>query len=162
MTSAVDEANALLMGGGGKSAFSKDSEIGTVVGGKITAINVAQQTDYVTGKPKTWDNGDPMKQIVVTVETDERDDANDDGARNFYLKGGAKRTNTTQGAVHEACRKAGVSGLAVGGTLSMAYIGTEPSTQGSDRKLWSAKYEPPTVSVADAAPADPLADPFAD
>jgi hypothetical protein len=164
MNSNPNDPNALLMGGGGRSAFTKDDPVGTVVGGTITELKTAQQTDFKTGVPKTWDNGDPMMQVIVTVQTDKREDERDDGLRNFYLKGGAKREDTTQGAVVKACREVHAPGLTIGGTLSMAFIGTEPSQGGSDRKRWAAKYEPPVMPVGDADPfgsTSAAADPFA-
>lgn len=165
------DPNSFLMGGGGAAtAFPKDTPVGTVVGGTIVSTEVRQQTDYITKEPKTWSNGDPMMQLVVVVQTDEDDGGDDDGRRAFYLKGGSKRKDTTQGAVSEAVRKAGASGLEIGGKLEMALIGTEPSDRGNDRKLWSARYTRPTVPVgndpfgdtpAPAQPAPAANDPFA-
>lgn len=163
MSITQNDPNAFLMGGGSKSA--KFESVGDIVGGPILDLKVTQQTEFGTGAPKAWSNGDPMMQLVVTVQTDARDDDRDDGQRALYLRGGAKRHDTTQGAVAEACRKVGVSGLTIGGILRLAYIGDEPSGSGNPRKLYSAQYEPPVVSAADPFGAteapSPAADPFA-
>ena len=76
MTNYADP-NAFLMGGGAKSA--KFDREGDKVVGTILDMQVKQQTDIKTGAPRTWDNGDPMMQLVVTLQTDARDDEDDDG-----------------------------------------------------------------------------------
>ncbi len=160
------DPNAFLMGGGGGRSAKFDA-VGAVVSGVITETpRLTQQTEYGTNKPKVWDNGDPMMQLVVTVQTELREEADDDGLRNFYLRGGSKREDTNQGAVARAVAAAGASGLEVGGRLSIAYIGDDASGSGNPRKRYAAKYERPVVPVGDADPfgstvAAPAADPFA-
>jgi hypothetical protein len=81
------DANDILMGGGVTSAAFP--EIGTTVSGRICwGPEARQQTDMDTGEPKTFPNGDPMMQIIVHLETAERDPANpdDDGTRALYIK----------------------------------------------------------------------------
>lgn len=167
-TTDTTDANAFLMGGSGaRAAFTAETPLNTVVGGTIVDTTQRQQTDFQTKAPKCWDNGDPMMQLVVTIATDLREDSEDDGQRAFYLKGGSKRENTTQGAVARAVREAGASGLEIGGKLEMACVGTEPSTRGNPRKLWSARYAKPTVPAgndpfgAPTAAAPQANDPFA-
>ena len=88
MTTDQIDANALLMGGGVASA--KFEDIGATVTGRVVAKPTAnQQTDFKTGAPKTYDNGDPMMQVVVELATADRDPDNpeDDGHRKVYIKG---------------------------------------------------------------------------
>ena len=154
-TGPLSDVNSLLMGGGGaRSAFSKDTPVGTVVGGTIVSAESRQQTDYMTGEPKTWDDGNPMMQVVVVVQTDLDEDAEDDGKRAFYLKGSTRVDNTTAGAVAKAIRDAGAPGLEIGATLEMAFTGTEAAQKRglSDRKLWAARYTRPVLPVGDANP----------
>jgi hypothetical protein len=66
------DPNAFLMGGGGRSA--KFATIGDKIDGEITATEVTQQTDFTDGTPKTWPDGNPMMQLVITLQTDERED----------------------------------------------------------------------------------------
>jgi hypothetical protein len=145
MSITEQDPNAFLMATGGKSA--KFPEVGATVRGEILDMVVSQQTDMKSGAPKFWDNGDPMRQLVITLQTDERDadDADDDGIRKLYLKGGNKPT-TSQGAVAAAVKKSGASALERGGTLALKYTGDgEPSQRGfNPPKLYAAKYEPPT------------------
>jgi hypothetical protein len=142
------DANDLLMGGGIKSAAFPTP--GTTVGGPIIRPpQVRQQTDFDSGNPKTFDNGDPMMQIVVQVQTDERDPADqaDDGVRAFYVKG------QMQQAVRDAVRAAGGKGLEVGGQLFIRFTGTEPNSRGrgQDKKVYAAKYVLPTAVAANDA-----------
>lgn len=172
----ADQANDFLLGGGKSVTFDN---VGDSITGTIEATEVRQQTDIASGLPQTWDNGDPKMQLVVTLQTALRDpsDANDDGKRNIYVKGSKKQgTRSTHDAVASAVRAAGAPALKVGGTLTLQYAGTEPSsTRGFyDRKLWAATYVPPadasggflgTVAVAPVAQpavvAAPVAQPVA-
>lgn len=151
------DVNAFLMSSGARSA--KFEHIGAKISGTVVSAEVRQQTDIKTGQPKTWDNGDPMMQVVVALQTDERDhdDPDDDGIRNVYLKGGFK-SSTTQRAVAEAIKAAGASALEVGATLQLAYVGDgEASQRGfNPPKQYAAKYTPPSAQPIY------LADPFAD
>jgi hypothetical protein len=124
---------------GESSPSAKFDAIGTTVGGPITHIGQArQQTDFRTGKPLTWDDGSPRMQLPVTVQTDLRDPSNptDDGKRTFYIKGEMKK------AVQAALAAAGAK-MAEGGTLTISYVGDEP-TKGFPKKLYSATYVAPT------------------
>jgi hypothetical protein len=160
----VQDANDLLMGGGIKSAAFPDGQYGTTVAGPIVRQpQVRQQTDFDSGKPKTFDNGDPMMQIVVQVQTDLRDDQDDDGVRAFYVKA------QMQQAVRDAVRQAGAKGLEVGGFLAIRYERDEPNSRGrgKPKKIYAARYTPPTAQAAndalmtgppaEAAPPDPWA-----
>lgn len=136
--------NAFLMGGGSKSA--KFEQIGQEIGGRIVAEpELRQQTEYKTEKPKFWDNGDPVMQLVVKVQTDLREDGDDDGVRAFYIRGGFKRA-TTQKAVADACRAAGTQGLSMGGELFIKLESIDGTGQDAP-KSWSARYTPPVVGA---------------
>lgn len=161
-----NDPNSFLLGGGGKSA--KFENVGDTITGTICAPpELRQQTDIATGKPKTWDNGDPVMQLVVQLQTNEREDVEDDGIRNLYVAGGFKRMSL-QKAVADAVRAAKAKGLEVGGTLTVKFTGEEPpATKGfSPAKLYAAKYQPPVAGFLDE-PKQPAgvgaaSDPFAD
>ena len=145
-------AQEFLMGRGGRSA--KFPAIGTSVSGQIVKEpEVTQQTEFGTGRPLTWDDGRPRLQLVVTLQTDERDpsDPDDDGKRVLYVKG-KSMTN----AVRDAVRKAGANGLEVGGTLTVTYVGDGKAERGMPPKLYSAVYQRPIVhEVSDLLGHDP-------
>lgn len=110
-------ANDFLMGGGGAPS-AKFPAIGTTFAGRITEQpTVEQQKDFTTGNPKFWDDGNPAMQLVVTIQTEQRDPAveNDTGKRRLYVKGQLKT------AVQEAVRNSGARGLEVGGHLTVTY-----------------------------------------
>jgi hypothetical protein len=143
MTNPVDQ---FLLGGGGASA--KFDTIGDSVTGVIISTDVQQQTDITTGAPLTWDNGDPRQQLVVRLQTSQRDPDNpdDDGTRAVYVKGSKKTgTRSMHDAVATAVRAAGGKGLEEGGTLTVKFVGEEPPSQRglSPRKLWEATYVQP-------------------
>lgn len=146
----MQDANDLLMGGGIKSAAFPDQQYGHTVAGLIVRPpQVRQQSDFDTGKPKFFDNGDPMMQIVVQVQTDLRDpnDPTDDGVRAFYLKG------QMQAAVRDAVRAVGAKGLEPGGHLAIRYIKDEPNSRGrgKDKKVYAAWYAAPAGQQANDA-----------
>ena len=155
------DASTFLLGGGGKSA--KFETIGDTVKGVICATpELRQKTDIKTSEPLTWQDGSPQMQLVVKLQTDDRDpsDPEDDGIRALYVSGGFKRASL-QKAVADAVRTAKAKGLEVGGTLAVRFTGEEPSsTKGfSPAKLYAAQYQPPTQKAADdflgGAPAAP-------
>jgi len=134
----MPSADDFLMGGGG-APTAKFPTPGTAVGGRITEKpTVEQQRDISTGDKKFWSDGNPMMQLVVTVQTEERDPAieEDDGRRRLFVKGQMKN------AVADAVRAAGGRGLEVGGILTVTYShdGT-PSQRGfNPPKQYSATY----------------------
>lgn len=146
MTITPPDPNALLMSGGGTTS-AKFEAIGDKVSGEILSVETKQQTD-LDGNPKTWDNGDPMWQVVVVLQTDERNDDEDDGRRAVYLKGSSKYASTAKAAA-DAVKEAGAKSLEVGGTFGLAYIGDgEPTKRGfSAPKLYQAAYKPPVAGV---------------
>ena len=147
----TNQIDDFLLGGGGKSASFET--IGDTITGTILSADVKQQTDIKDGSLKTWDNGDPIMQLVVSLQTSLRDDEDDDGARAVYVKGSKKAgSRSLHDAVAQAVRASGAKGLEVGGTLTVTHDGTEASkTRGyNDRKLYSAQYVAPD-KVAQAA-----------
>lgn len=154
MTNAADA----FFGGSSKSA--KFQTIGETVGGPITHIGAEQQqTEFGSGKPLFWDNGEPRTQLPITVQTNLRDaaDPNDDGQRTFYVKGEMKK------AIAAALRAAGAK-MALGGVLTVTYTGDEP-TKGFPKKLYTATYAPPAPGAGffeeQAAPVQAVAQPVA-
>jgi hypothetical protein len=150
-----DQASQFLFGGGGKAA--KFEAVGDTVEGVITDAQVSQQTDMETNQPLTWPDGSPRMQLVITLQTTERIDDNDDGLRRVYAKGGRYEVASGAGtsmkdAIADAVRKSGTQSLVEGGTLKVGYSGEGKKTNRgfSAPKLFRAQYTPPVKSV-DAA-----------
>lgn len=149
----MNEANEFLLGGGGAPS-AKFDRIGVVVRGKILSTEVTDQTEFGTNKVLTWDDGKPRKQLVITLQTDQRDDdmGDDDGKRRIYAKGN----------MLDAIREAAYDhrGLQVGGELAVKYVANgKPSQKGwNPPKQYKAQYTPPTVAVPEDFDAEPVYD----
>lgn len=117
---------------------------GDSVEGAVKSAEKKQQTD-IDGNLKTWDNGDPMWQVVITLQTDERDAdiEDDDGRRRLFAKG--KMLEAIKAALTE-------SKLTLTEDLwlkVMYYADGEPTKKGyTAPKLFKAKAKPAAV-VAD-------------
>lgn len=135
------DANELLMSAGVKSA--KFHTIGDTVSGEIIKPPTVQQMrDFESNEPLFYEDGNPKLQIVVTLQTDEHEDDEDDGIRNLYMK------PVMQSAVRTALSKAGVRKLEVGGRLTVTYSEDRPNQNKrlKPTKLFKASYIPPAKS----------------
>jgi hypothetical protein len=156
MNTPTIDVNDLIMGGGAPTA--KFPTIGTKHVGRIIASAVQQATEYGTQEPKTWPNGDPVMEAVITLATDERDAdiSNDDGTRRVYASG------NMLAAIRTAVQTAGAAGIELGGTLAVLYDsdGTPSKPGFNPPKQYRAQYVAPdpvndllgTQTPAPAAP----------
>jgi hypothetical protein len=133
---------------GAGAPTAKFPTIGTVVKGTVLGKAVSQQRDFKTGLPKTYDDGNPMEQLVLTLQTDLRDPAkpDDDGQRRVFAKGGMLK------AIRAAVKAKSPTGkLELGATIAVQYTG-DGTAEGNlnPPKLFVADYAPPAVT-ADAA-----------
>src|SRR5262245_50735424 len=150
MPVSVDE-----LGGGGSKAWSAEN-LGEKVSGVIKLCERRQQRSLDTGKPETWDDGSPKMLVYIELETNERDDDEDDGVRALYAKSGrnfepAQGSGTSMGvAIAEAVKAAGEKALEEGGQLAVQYSGiAKVTTRGyNPAKLYKASYKPPVSSVS--------------
>jgi hypothetical protein len=153
MSGTRDEVNDFLMGSGGQS-FPFE-EIGATVTGTIVEMKKRQQTNLETGEPQFWQNGDPKMMLVITLQTKLRENDDDEGIRNVYLRGGNYTPVRGKGssslvAVKDAVRKSGAEdGIQPGGTLTLTYSGeAEKANRAFNApKLYTAEYSPPNQSV---------------
>lgn len=149
--------NDFLMGSGAKSASYK--LLGAVHEGTITKEpTMVQERDIKTKELKFWKSGDPKWQMVVTIQTNERDPQvpDDDGLRSIYASGKKKQ------AIADAVRAAGAKGLSVGGYLRVQYVADAPLEQGQLQatKLYQAQYAPPQFPVDQNPQQDGQAQPY--
>lgn len=117
MSSTLDD----LLTGGAKSA--KFETPGDTVTGTITDVTVRQATEFGTGKPLEWDDGNPREQILVSVQTGLQDDADDDGIRTIYIKGWGQQLKAFR-AIAAASGKPGK-----GDTFTATFTGFGPKPQ---------------------------------
>ena len=141
------------LGGGGKAWTP---EIGDKIAGTIVSVKRVQQTDFQTGAPLTWSNGDPRLQTVIELQTDIQDGPDDDGIRTLWLKGG-KNYEAANGSGHSgevalamAAKDAGAQAIEEGAKLQFACTGIAKVTQRGFQpaKLYQAKYTAPVSSVS--------------
>jgi hypothetical protein len=109
------------MGGKGAPSLSfptiKTRHVGVVVDKRQ-----AQQTTP-DGALKTFDNGDPMMQVIITLQTEVRDPAidGDDGTRRLFAKG--NMIAAIRDAVKEANPGDATAILNIGDQLAIEYTG---------------------------------------
>lgn len=125
-----------LLSTGAKSAFTKDSPLGHVVSGPIIDARERQSTDFATKAPEFWDDGSPKMQIVVTIQTDQRVDSDDDGARSIYIKSWGLDKIALVQAIHNGGFSKASEGLAAGNVFTAKFASTQPSKFGSDQKIY--------------------------
>jgi hypothetical protein len=126
------------------SAFRKDQPVGTIWRGRVVRASI-QQTRDDDGNPEVWTNGDPKKQIVVAIETDQRDPERpgDDGVRGIYIK----TWSQPRVAFLAAMSAAKATDIQPDGYFAAQYIGEGPQPQNkmlSPEKHFKYEYRPPT------------------
>lgn len=140
--------------GGGAKAWSADN-MGDRISGRIKLVERRQQRSLDGGKLETWDDGSPRMITYIELETDQRDDDDDDGVRSIYAKGGrnhepAEGSGTSmEVAIAEAVKAAGSNTIDEGATLQIVHTGiAKVQTRGHNpAKLYKAKYTAPVSSV---------------
>lgn len=141
MTTALPTADAFLTGG---SSSAKFEHVGDTITGMICEPPIVQQqTDFTTGAPQFWPDGNAKVQLAITLQTEDRDasETDDDGRRRLYVK------NQMRQAVVEALRKTGAKTLEVGGTLTITYTADGVAKQRgfNPPKQYQASYIPATA-----------------
>ena len=128
---------------------AKFPAIGTTVTGKIVApAEVQQQSEIGSGKPLFFDDGKPRMQLVITIQTDQRDPeiSDDDGKRRVFVTG----TKASEGGgMLGAFKRAGITDVQVGGTLTVTYThdGARTSPAYSPPKQYEVTYAPPNAAA---------------
>jgi hypothetical protein len=133
------------------SPAAKFTEIGDGHKGRITGLAERPQTDINTGAPRTFQDGSPMMQWVISLQKP------DGEVVALYAKGGKFRAVTGTGesmltAIGLAVRAANASGVDVGGELAVVHTGLGEQKPGKAApKLFTASYRPPATA---SIPAD--------
>lgn len=135
----------IMDGGGGKSALGS-LKPGQEVAGIIIGDPVKKpDMDEATNTQKTFKSGDLRWIWVVPIQTDQRDDADDDGVRSLWLSW--KSLSAFTAAVREGWIKYGRTGKPrpeIGGFIVMHCTGSQRTGYGAtETKSWAAAYTPP-------------------
>ena len=138
--------------------------------GTITEVSDARQaTEYGSNELAYWDKERtrPKMQVAVTLDTAERDpqDANDTGKRTLWVVEDG-RSGSILSAIRQAVHQAGAGTIDIGGQLTVAFSGFDPSSKNpaNPRKIYAASYVPPAPAggmFTNQAPAQPVAQPAA-
>lgn len=144
------------MSGGQKTRAAKFGAVnegqspvpGSVEGGVVISKKMIQQTVYnpadqtLHGKPKFYDSGKPMLQMVIRVQTNQRLDEDDDGIRAIYVKGQMKAV------VQKALADVGAPNVEIGGELKVRFV-EQVFEKGFKKNIFEAKFTRPAVVAAD-------------
>lgn len=157
MSNEPTNANDFLFATGGKAASFENLD--DSIRGIVIDARVRQQTDIETNEPKSFADGTPMMQLVIRLQTDERDSSvdDDDGVRTLYAKGGSYRVATGEGksmrdAIADAIKSSGGSSLEEGDELVVAFtgLGEKKNRAYSAPKLYTAGWRRPAAKVSGA------------
>ena len=143
----LDLASALAPSG----RFVKWETPGTTYAGTITSVEMRQATRFGTTEPDCWDDGSPKHQALIRLDTQLRDDADDDGARVVVVNlwSGQKR------ALVAACKAAGIKEPAAG----MGFIAKHASGIGTaaSPRVFEYAFTPAESPLAGALDVEPPA-----
>jgi hypothetical protein len=130
------------------AAAFKFEAIGDTCKGRVVRAERRQQTDIDTGEKRFFAaTGNPMMQLVVTVEQD-------DGTETaLYFKGGEYEAAEGKGQSGLNALRAGVGQqeFRTGGMLAVQYSGNGKKTKAaySAPKLYTVQYKAPAISISD-------------
>jgi hypothetical protein len=164
----MSDVSEFLGGNAAPSISWKNVPNGTTITGKIVSSAVVNQTDPKDGKVKYWDDGNPMKQLVITLhnpewigEVNEKGDVNKTGEKRLFASGAKKPKRPEErsmvAAIIEALKKADAT-LEPGGELTVQFIGEGDKTNPAFNppKFYRAKYVKPVFDPADSWDEEPF------
>lgn len=134
----------------GRGKWYSFPDIGSTFRGQFLSADERQATDYGSGAPKTWDDGTPVMEYVMTFQTDERDGTDDDGRRTIY----AGKSSRLFKAMSDAIKAAGLRWADKPVLIVKRIEDGEPVTlkngkKGSAPKQYKAKAEPAPKAAVD-------------
>lgn len=160
------EEDGFFAGGGGDGVpsakfrvtpgISKETEVGGVLSGTVVSTSMMDQTvmgsnppvPIVDGQGRTkrqmrvviqtkLQNWDKCSKVPVDADDNPRPVTEDDGKRAIFVKG------WMTGAIADALRKAGATGLRPGGKLAVKVTELVPTEKGNPYPKYQALYEAP-------------------
>lgn len=157
----MSNASKSFLSGGGPKALAFPA-VGTSHTVTIAEDPVeSQQIDPGTQQPKTWKDGNPMMQLVITCQTNKQEDDDDDGIRRLFVKGQMRK------AFQLALGESGCEELLPGGAITVTYThdGEKSNPAFSAPKQYVVQYVPPksgsngsgaVTATAAAVPSTPV------
>lgn len=131
--------------GGTGSKYFPFPTIGTTITGVVfEEPTQRQQTEIKTGEPLSWPDGNPKMVMIIPLQTELRDNADDEGKRSVWV------TNPSgmRTAIAKALKEAGLAkpkpADLVGGTLTLTYVkdGERAGAGLNPPKIFTAVFEP--------------------
>jgi len=161
------DIGSFLAGGVKAPSLTSGMEVGDERLLTVTETEIRQCTDMDTGKPTTWDDGNPKMQLVITGSVDEaqRIDSDDELFRRLY----APKPSALLRAVSDALSAAGAKEPEAGGQVWLKRLPDgKPTKRGFNApKQWQAAYKKPAGGAASflasegaSAPTSDSAPPF--
>lgn len=150
-------ANDILMGGGGNKSVSfgpQGAAPGAYIEGTVVEEpRMAPDTNYATGAVETWPDGRVKEHPVITLQTQVREDPDDDGVRDLHVKV-SKQQGGMSKEIADSVKKAGGQFVEVGAWLRVDYTAVVQTSKGQAR-AYAAQYRRPgnTALMGDASPA---------
>jgi S1-C subfamily serine protease len=147
----MDDLDRMLSGGAKGAKFESP---GDTVSGIVDDVMIRQATEYGTGKPLTFDNGDPREQIVIVLKVDNHVPEDDDGFRAVYIKGWGHQRR----AFIQATKDGGKP--VQGSRFTASFVRLEPSKAGGfPAKVFEYRIQQlDTFPASDEASGSELAD----
>ena len=142
------------LAGGSKSAFTSDSLPGDTITGTVVSVDYKQVNDFNTGEPAYFPSGDPEMQFVIVIQTDQRDDEDDDGRRTIYIPAwGSKKQALVDAMRAEGMRKASEA-FATGNIFTATFVEElqkqNPQTRARYReKVYTYRIQRGSLAAAD-------------
>lgn len=136
----------------GKGLKFQDRAFGTRYVARVSGpCTVRQLTDFKTGAPRTWNDGNPRWQLLIPVQI-QPDAEHPDGNAVFYVKGRDK--DELNRAMAAAGEPESVRVPPVGSILDITYVEDKPNAGASPTKIRRIVYTP-SNGAAQPAPVAP-------
>lgn len=149
------------LAGGSKSAFTSDSLPGDTITGTVVSVDYKQVNDFNTGEPAFFPSGDPKMQFVIVIQTDQRDDEDDDGRRTIYIPAwGSKKQALVDAMRAEGMRKASEA-FATGNIFTATFVEELQKQNPQTRARYREKVYTYRIQRGSLAAADRDVDPWA-
>lgn len=149
------------LAGGSKSAFTSDSLPGDTITGAVVSVDYKQVNDFNTGEPAYFPSGDPKMQFVIVIQTDQRDDEDDDGRRTIYIPAwGSKKQALVDAMRAEGMRKASEA-FATGNIFTATFVEELQKQNPQTRARYREKIYTYRIQRGSLAAADRDVDPWA-
>lgn len=153
MTTQTPEQFLGLTNDGKRSA--KFAQFGDFVDGIVTETpTVRQQLDFNTKEPKFYNSGNPIMQMIIYLQTETREDDDDDGIRIYYVDSKNKRET-----LRDAVGAAGATEVEVGARIRVEFLAG--GTRSGEAKEYKSQYWRPDVLGVNTATGEVGAVPYA-